>query len=397
MKIILIIIDGLGDEPIPQFGNKTPLEAAKTPNLDFLAEKGVSGEVLSCVAEGKLPTSEESHLDLFGFDSKIYNPGRGVLETMGIGLKILAGDVCLRGNFATLDNESFKIKDRRAGRIEKTENLIKAISEIEIDNVKFLIGKAVSHRIGVIMRGKNLSAEISGSDPKQEWVRPMRIRALKNTKEAKFTAEVLNQFLEKSFDILKNHPLNKKRKLPANCILLRGAGKYKKIPGFYEKYGLKACCIAGGTLYKGIGKFLGMDLIESRKFTGLPKTDLKEKFSVAKKSLDKYDFVFCHIKAADNFAEDGDFQGKKDFIEQIDKKLKNLLDLKNVLIAVTGDHSTCSLLKRHCLEPLPVLVYNDKIKPDIVKEFSEKACEKGGLGKIKQINLMKKIMDCRLP
>ena len=397
MKIILIIIDGLGDEPIPQFGNKTPLEAAKTPNLDFLAEKGVSGEVLSCVAEGKLPTSEESHLDLFGFDSKIYNPGRGVLETMGIGLKILAGDVCLRGNFATLDNESFKIKDRRAGRIEKTENLIKAISEIEIDNVKFLIGKAVSHRIGVIMRGKNLSAEISGSDPKQEWVRPMRIRALKNTKEAKFTAEVLNQFLEKSFDILRNHSLNKKRKLPANCILLRGAGKYKKIPGFYEKYGLKACCIAGGTLYKGIGKFLGMDLIESRKFTGLPKTDLKEKFSVAKKSLDKYDFVFCHIKAADNFAEDGDFQGKKDFIEQIDKKLKNLLDLKNVLIAVTGDHSTCSLLKRHCLEPLPVLVYNDKIKPDIVKEFSEKACEKGGLGKIKQINLMKKIMDCRLP
>ena len=252
MKILLIVIDGLGDRPIPQLGNKTPLEAAKTPNLDFLAKKGICGLVLPYLQNKKLPTSEDTHLALFSYDPKIYNPGRGVLEVMGIGMEILAGDVCLRGNFATVD-EKIKIIDRRAGRIEETTDLIRAIGGIEIEGVKFLIGKSISHRIGIVMRPcldsvlslgarvVDLSPKISDSDPKITQVRPVQITALDSSKEAKFTARILNQFLAKAHSILKDHPLNKKRKkqglLPANYILVRGAGTQFFKKGF-PKIGL---------------------------------------------------------------------------------------------------------------------------------------------------------------
>ena len=405
MKILLIVIDGLGDRPIPQLGNKTPLEAAKTPNLDYLAENGICGLISPYLQNKKPPTSEDTHLALFGYDPKIYNPGRGVLEVMGIGMEILAGDVCLRGNFATVD-EKIKIIDRRAGRIEETTDLIQAIGGIEIEGVKFLIGKGVSHRIGMVMRpcldavlslGKrilDLSPKISDGDPKITGVRPRQIRPLNSSKEAKFTARILNQFLAKTHSILKDHPLNKKRERqgenPANYILVRGAGSFKKIQNFYNKYKLKAGCIAGGTLYKGIGKYLGMDLIEVKGSTGLPNTDLQGKLLAAKKAFKNHDFIYCHIKAPDNLAEDGDFQGKRDFIEKIDKNLKPLLSLKNVLIVVTADHSTCCGLKRHCSEPIPLLIYGQG--QDSVKEFSERACKEGKLGKIKQLDLMKKIL-----
>jgi len=401
MKILLIVIDGLGDEPIPQLKNKTPLEKAETPNLDFLAKKGILGLVLPYFEKGKLPTSEDTHLALFGFDPKISNPGRGVLEVLGIGMEILPGDVCLRGNFGTLD-EKMKILDRRAGRLENTEPLIEAISNIEIEGVKFLIKKAFSHRIGIVMRGEKLSSEISDGDPKIIGVQPLKIKALDKSKKAKFTAKVLNEFLKRAHFILKNHPLNKKRKLPANYILVRGAGKLKKFLAFSKKYKLKSCCIAGGTLYKGIGKYLGMDLIQAEGADGLQNTNLKGKILAAEKALKKYNFIFCHIKAADNLAEDGNFLGKEEFIEKIDKNIKPLLGLKNTLIAITADHSTCSELKRHCVEPIPILIYGTPptLLPPAsrapgkngVQKFSEKACQKGKFGKIKQINLMEKIL-----
>ena len=406
MKILLIIIDGLGDRPIPQLGNKTPLEAAKTPNLDFLAKNGICGLVLPYLQNKKLPTSEDTHLALFSYDPKIYNPGRGVLEVMGIGMEILAGDVCLRGNFATVD-EKIKIIDRRAGRIEETTDLIRAIGGIEIEGVKFLIGKSISHRIGIVMRPcldsvlslgarvVDLSPKISDSDPKITQVRPVQITALDSSKEAKFTARILNQFLAKAHSILKDHPLNKKREkqglLPANYILVREAGTFKEISSFEQKYGLKSCCIAGGSLYKGLGKYLGMDLIEVKGATGLPDTNLRGKFLAAKRAMPKCDFIYCHIKAPDNLAEDGNFRGKRDFIKEIDKKITALMNLKNVLLVITADHSTCSLFKRHCAQAIPILIYGDGVNG--IKKFSEKACKSGKLGKIKQLDLMPKILE----
>lgn len=376
MKIILIIIDGLGDEPIPALNNKTPLEAAFKPYLDKMAENGTTSSVFPFSKKGQLPTSEDTHLALFGYDPQKYNPGRGVFEVLGIGMKPEKGDVCLRGNFATLDKQGLII-DRRAGRIENTERLVKAINGIKIEGIKFIVKKAVSHRIGILMRGQGISSEISDNDRKITGVKPLKILPKAKTKEAIFTAKVLNEFLGKTHLILKKHPFNKKRKLPANYILVRGGGSLKKIPSFQQKYKLKAACVAGGALYKGIGKALGMDLINVKGANALPTTNLKGKFLAAKKALKNYDFVFCHIKAADNLAEDGKYTEKKEFIEKIDKNLKPLLGLKNTLIVVTADHATCSLLKRHCLELVPLIIYG---------------AQKDNLGQIEQIELMPKIL-----
>lgn len=389
-KIILVVIDGLGDEPIPQLGNKTPLKAAKKPNLDFLAKEGICGKVIPWTKKEELPTSEETHLALFGYDPEKENPGRGVLEALGINFKILPSDVCLRGNFATLDPKTNKILDRRAGRIEKTKGLIKAISGIEIKGIKFFVGKGLSHRIVILMRGKGLSQKISGNDTKKIGVSPQKILAKDKTKSAKFTAMVLEEFLEKSYQILKAHPLNKKRKLPANYLLVRGAGQMKKVKSFKRKYNLKAGFVAGAPLYKGIARFLGMEEIKVRGATGLANTNLKGKVLAAKRNLKKYNFIFLHIKAADNFAEDGNFLAKKQFLERFDKECKPLIELKKVLIAITGDHSTSSLKKGHCNLANPILVWGNG--KDRVEIFSEEDCESGGLGKIPQLKLMPKLL-----
>ncbi len=391
-KILLIVLDGLADNPIPQLKNKTPLEAAKTPNLDFLAKKGICGLVKPWVQKGKLPTSEDCHLALFGYPPKIFNPGRGVLEVLGIGERISPEDVCLRGNFATV-KEDLTILDRRAGRIEKTLPLILALNKINVEDGKVIVKKAFGHRIGIIIKGKDLSAKITSNDPKKVGEKVLKI--LPKEKKAKKTVKILNEFLNKAREILKNHPLNKRRekmgKLPANYILVRGAGKWKKIKRFKEKYGLRAGFIAGGTLYKGIARYLGMEEIKVEGANGLVNTNLKEKFTQAQKNLKKFDFIFLHIKATDTLAEDGDFLGKKKFIEKVDKNIKLILKLENTLIVVTGDHATCCDLKRHCLNYTPILIYEKNIKGDKCQMFSEKECAKGKLGTFPQLKVMSKI------
>ncbi len=397
MKTLLVIIDGLSEKPIAKLGGKTPLEKAKTPNLDFLAKNGICGQASPFwLKEQKYPRSDTAHLALLGYDPKLYYLGRGPYEVAGIEMDFKKGDIALRANFGTVD-KNLKIIDRRVGRISRTEPLINALSKVKkIKGIRFFIKKSYGHRAGLILRGKNLSDKISDGDPYKVNVKVKKIIPLDKSFQAKFTAEALNQYLEKCSEILNNHPLNKKRrkegKLSANCLLLRGAGKFKETPGFQKKHKLKAACIAGGGLYKGIGRVLGMDLIKVKGANGFPNTNLKGKFSAAKRILNgkRYNFVFLHIKAADNLAEDGSYLGKKNFIEKIDKAIKLVFDLKNTLIVVTADHSTCSSLKRHCLEPVPVLMFGKG--KDKVNCFSEKACRKGNLGKIKGIDLMKTIL-----
>ena len=388
-KILLIIIDGLGDDSIKGLGNKTPLDSAKTPNLDFLAKNGICGlmEPFSFPKQ-KAPTSDISHLALLGYDPKKYYLGRGIYEALGINLALKSNDVALRGNFGTVDSKHI-IKDRRAGRIEKIEDLVRELNKIKIKGVKIFIKKSLGHRIVLRMRGKRISPQINGNDFKKIKVKIPKVEAKK--KEGKFTASILNEFLEKAHLVLKNHPLNKrrvaKRLMPANYLLIRGAGCYSKVPSFRKRFGLKACCIAGGALYKGVAKSLGMEIVKSKGATGDIKTNLKEKFLTIKKALKKYDFVFLHIKATDTLGEDGNFFGKKSFIEKIDRNLKYILDLENIVIAITSDHRTCCSMKGHCSGNVPLLIHGGK--KDKIQKFSEKDCKKGKLKIVKALNLIK--------
>jgi 2,3-bisphosphoglycerate-independent phosphoglycerate mutase len=278
--------------------------------------------------------------------------------------------------------------------------LVKALNGQRIRGIRFLVKRSYGHRAGLILRGSGLSSLISDGDPDEVKVRPRKIVARGNSEEAGFTAAVLNEFLREAHLILKEHPLNKQRErqglLPANYLLVRGPGFFRKTPSFKKRYKLKAVAVAGGTLYKGIARILGMDLIEDKRFTGKSDTNLEAKVNAAKKALEKrsdgqaiYDFCYLHIKATDTFCHDGDFRGKRDFIERVDKALSPLLKLRNCLIVITGDHATCSKLKRHCQEPVPVLIWGDG--QDSVANFSERACKRGSLGKIKALELMPKL------
>jgi len=394
MKILFIVLDGLGDEPIKQLKNKTPLEAASTPNLDYLTQLGSCGLMIP-VATTALPTSEEGHFSLFGYNPRKYHIRRGIFTAQGSGIKLRKGDVALRANFSTVDKNR-NIVDRRAGRITETKSLIDSLRGIKINGVKLLIRPAGQHRLAIVLRGKGLSAHISDGDPHYSYLgkKVRNVAPLDKSSKSVRTAKLLNEFLEKAHPILENHPQNRKRrknKLPAaNYILTRGASTPKRIPSFKKRYNLKACCVAGKLLYQQIAKVLGMKLIYVKGANGLVSTNLKGKFLAAQRALKRHDFVFLHIKATDSLAEDGNFLGKKKFIEKIDQNIKPLLNLKNTLIIVTADHSTCCGLKRHCAAPIPILVYGKN--QDSVERFSERDCQKGKLGKFRQVDLMAKII-----
>lgn len=389
--IILVVIDGLSDKALKSLRNKTPLGAARKPNLDFFVKRGVCGLARPfLLPRQKFPASDTCHLALLGFDPKVYYLGRGVYEAAGIGMQLKKGDVAFRANFATVGGK-LRIVDRRAQRIKDTQALIRALSKIKIAGVRIIIKKSYGHRAVLVLRGKNLSADVSDSDPKKTGKTVKKVLPKTGGYRARFTARVLNEFLAKAHYVLKNHPLNRQRAeqglLPANYLLVRGAGQFKKRPTLQKRYHLKAGCIAGGGLYRGIGKILGMDLIQVRGATGFANTNLAGKFLAARRALKKYDLVFLHIKAADSLAEDGNFLAKKRFIEKIDRSIKTLRHIKDAFIIVTADHSTCCNLKRHCLKPMPILIYGNGQSGN-VSSFSEKACQRGSLATMSQLEIM---------
>jgi|TARA_Y100000310_G_scaffold93932_1_gene91592 2,3-bisphosphoglycerate-independent phosphoglycerate mutase len=403
-KIILIICDGMGDLPVKKFQNKTPLEAANTPNMDKLAKEGVNG-IMHVLGEGVRPNSDGAHLTLFGYDLTKDYPERGPIETAGVGVELMHGDVALRANLATVDKE-LRVKDRRAGRIESTVEFTKELDGMKVAGVKFIVKSGTGHRVIIVMRGKGLSDKISNSDVHyvsednvvENWLncKANKIKPLDKTKESKFTANVLQKFLEKAHEILEKNPLNAKRekqgKLRGNYFLTRGPGYYKKLKSFKEKYNLKSCCIAGAGLYKGLGAIAGMDLINVKGATGLRNTNVNAKIKAVKKYIKKYDFVFVHIKPTDIYGENGDCGGKRKFIEKIDKALKALKDFKG-LIVITADHSTPCSHKDHSADPVPVLIHGGNTKPDNVTKFGEKECRNGSLGVLFGKDLMKVVLE----
>lgn len=395
-KAILVVMDGLGDRPLKALGDLTPLEAARTPHLDALAERGICG-IMNAIGIGMRPGSDTSHLAILGYDLERYYTGRGTIEVSGLGMDLEAGDVALRGNLGTV-NDDLIVVDRRAGRITDTGPFVKDLDGLTFEGITLKVRPGTGHRAGIILRGPGLNSRISDNDPHEVGVKVHEVQPLDETKEAAFTARVLNHFLAEAHRLLKSNPLNAERvkegKPPANYLLGRGAGYYKKIEPFEQRYGLKACTIAGGGLYKGIGAFTGMDVLKIAGATGLPNTDIAAKFRAALTALEgAYDFAFVHIKGTDTFGEDGDFEGKRNFINRIDEAFRLLLDVPH-LLAVTADHSTPCTLKRHSGDPVPLMMVGDElVRPDLVRDFGERACARGDLGRLTGLQVMPEIIN----
>lgn len=385
MKSILLIIDGLGDLPTP----KTPLQAAKTPNLDRLAKKGITG-MLSPIAKYIVPGSDTSHLQLLGYDPAFFYRGRGPFEALGLGIELQEGDIAFRANFATVQGN--KVVDRRAGRIE-TE-IASALSRhlsMKIEDVQVIFKNSVEHRGALVLRGPGLSSSVGETDPHANQ-QIFTCEPLDETREAAKTARIVNQFTKTAMEKLSKAQENRGRKLPANAVLLRGAGHYEPAPSFHERFEMHGICVAGGALYKGVAAYMKMDIALVPGATGDAKTDLKAKASAVAQALSNdYDFAFMHVKGCDSAGHDGDFSKKVSMLEKIDRVIP-ILEKTGAAIIVTGDHSTPVSLKRHTGHEVPILVYGGE-RSDRVKKFDEISCMAGGLGHIKGRNLIPLILN----
>jgi len=395
-KVVLVVFDGLGDRPVAELDGLTPLEAASTPTLDRIAQSAECG-LMHTLGRGLTPGSDTAHIAILGYDPGKDYSGRGPIEVAGLGLELKAGDVAMRGNFGTVGPDMV-ILDRRAGRVTDTDPLTKALDGTVVDGVTFVVKRGVAHRAGVVMRGEGLSSAITDADPHHGDVPVQKVTATDDNPDSKRTAEILNKFLALAHERLQDHEFNKKRRaegLPeANFLLVRGAGQYHAMDSFEHRFGLHACCIAGGGLYKGVAAFLGMTVLDVKGATALPTTNLDGKFETAIEKLNEFDFIFVHLKATDNLGEDGKFNEKKAFIERADKAMVRLLDLpEEVRFVITADHSTPCSMKAHSADPVPIMFRGSGVRVDNVKAFGERACIGGGIGFIEGKDVMPRVIN----
>ncbi len=368
------------------------MERARTPNLDELARRGATG-LMDPIAPGVRPGSDTAHLSIFGYDPyKVYT-GRGSFEALGIGMDVRPGDVCFRANFATVEERDGKliVLDRRAGRLAEGKELEKVLAGLDLSRfgVQAFFRASTEHRGALVLRGEGLSAAVSDTDPHETGVEVAEAEPLTEDEAARRTAEILNEITRQAYELLKDHPVNRKRiqegKPPGNIILLRGAAVMPHLVTIPQKYGIKGACIAGGALYKGVARAAGLEVLEVPGATGDLKTDLVAKAEAALKALEDYDLVFVHIKGTDNAGHDQDPQAKTGFIERIDREffgtLLEGLDLGSVNLAFSGDHTTPIDYGDHTPDPVPVLFVGPSIRPDRVERFGERAAAEGGLGR----------------
>ncbi len=406
MKAILVVGDGMGDRPIRSMGNKTPLEAARTPTLDKLASEGATG-LINILSPGIPPGSDTGHLALFGYDPWTCYTGRGPFEALGAGIEINPSDVSFRGNFASvqrLSDKTFKVLDRRAGRSlpegDALAALLNGISIPGAPKVKVIVKHTVEHRCVLVLRGAGLSSKISDTDSHGHEDEVLKSEPLHDSTDAKRTASIVNKLTVEFYQILSASPLNAQRRkagLPeANIVLLRGAGTHPEIPCIGDIYGIRAACVAGGALYKGVARSVGMDVLDVPGATASYDTDEVAKAQAAARALKTHDLVFVHLKPIDSAAHDKDCAKKATMIEKLDHLLSTLLDnidTSETYIAVTADHTTTCISGVHTGDPVPLLISGPEVRRDTVTNFGEHACAAGGLGHLEGIDIMPLLMN----
>lgn len=398
MKAVLIIADGLGGRPTDLAG-KTCLEAASTPNLDRLALRGALG-LVDPIGPGVRPGSDTAHLSLLGYDPRQVYTGRGVFECFGIGMSVLPGDICFRANLATAEEtpDGLKITDRRAGRIDTGQSeLAAALNAVKLTvspKISFEFRPSTQHRGALLLRGHSirLSDQITENDPHVAGELIPDSKPNPDVIEdaaARVTASAVNEITRRSFDLWKDHPINRDRvrsgKPAANIVLLRGASDAPHLTSIESTYNVRGAVIAGGALYRGVSLACGMYQLDVEGATGGLDTDLTAKAEAALDALHTYDYVFIHVKGTDNAGHDQDAEGKRAFIERMDQELigplTQRLDWSSTHIAVTGDHTTPIDFGDHTTEPVPVLFAGPNVMPDATIAFHERAAATGGLSR----------------
>jgi 2,3-bisphosphoglycerate-independent phosphoglycerate mutase len=416
LKTLMLICDGMADRPVPELANKTPLEIAKKPNMDWLAKRGING-TMDTIAPGVAPGSDTAHLALLGYDPYETYTGRGPFEAAGAGIDLKAGDIAFRANYATV-NDKLVVTDRRAGRIHGTEPLSEAIQKIKLRGAEFIFRSTVGHRATLVLRGDGLSHEVSDSDPHFEGRSPLKIVPLLQAPEqpmpaypiiwggvrkyvvrrrwADKTSKLLNDLSHKAHEVLKNHPINLERKKkglpPATYILLRGGGVVPHLKSLHERLGIRGACVAAAALVKGVCRLAGMTVVDVPGADGSVNTNLDAKAKAALKLLETHDLVVLHVKGCDEASHDGNVRAKIGLIERIDSILNRFIDIADFIV-ITADHTTPVSVREHMSDPVPVCISGPGVRIDDVQTFGERSAAKGGLGRIRGKELLPIVVD----
>ncbi len=401
-KLVFLVLDGAADS-ITQH-EPTALESAEKPALDSLARRAVCG-LQYPIAPGVAPESDAAVMSLLGYEPDRYYTGRGPLEALGAGLTLREGyEVAFRGNFATIDEETRRIIDRRVGRSLSTEEarrLAEALDGMELmgGDGYARVRATVGHRVAVIIgsRSGGVSDQVDNIDPAyvrkglvsvavpNPDMRLRRCRPLVDTPEARKTCRLVDEFVEKSIEVLSTHPVNieraKKGMLKANVVLLRDAGgRLPRLPSISSLYGKSFGAVVEMPVEKGIAKAAQLRIYEVEPPQGNLERELPERLDAALKALEENDVVYVHLKGPDEPGHDGDFERKKRAIELIDRyfvsPLLDRVDTEKVAILVTSDHATPWPLKAHSGDPVPFMVSWEGFDGGPGR-FTERACKTG--------------------
>ncbi|HEU5301982.1 MAG TPA: 2,3-bisphosphoglycerate-independent phosphoglycerate mutase [Acidimicrobiia bacterium] len=362
-KLLLVVMDGLGGYADADHG--TELEDATTPHLDALAAEGISG-LCEPVGPGVTPGSGPGHLGLFGYDPLQFELGRGALSAAGLDFELGAGDLAARGNLCTLSPDG-TISDRRAGRLpdDDARRVVELLQErVRLDGVEVFFRHEREHRCLVVLRGPDLDPRIADTDPQHTGVPPSEPVALAS--EAQRSATLIADLSTQVRAVLADEPR-------ANGLLLRGFDTHRELPGFSERYGLRAAAVAVYPMYRGIARLLGMDVLGHAK-------GLEDQLGILADAWSDYDYFFLHHKGTDSAGEDGDRARKIAAIEALDAVVPDLRRLGPDVIAVTGDHATPSQMAAHSWHPVPTLLWSARSGRDRAEQYGERHCLGGGLG-----------------
>lgn len=383
MKYIIVVPDGMADHPVEELNNKTPLEAALTTNMDYLAANGISG-LIHTIPEGMIPGSDAGNMSLLGYDPSKHLSGRAPLEAANLDIKLNEDEIVFRCNLVTVSDGL--MNDYSAGHISSKEShvLIEALNQgIDNEMIRFYPGKSYRHLLVIKCRNPEVYAKMATMPPHDILGQDIH----KHLPQGPEAAMIL-KLMEQAKNILSDHTINTVRtdlgENPANMIWLWGQGGCPQLPSFKEKYGLNGAIISAVDLVNGIGKLIGLQVIDVPGITGYYDTNYLGKATYGLDALKEHDFVFIHIEAPDEAGHNGDYLAKKEALERIDKDIigtiLNYFDKHNdVRIMVLPDHATPVKLRTHTSEPVGFVMYGKGIQPDETQIYNEEQAAQSGL------------------
>jgi 2,3-bisphosphoglycerate-independent phosphoglycerate mutase len=402
-RCILLILDGLGDVPVPALEGRTPLEAAHTPRLDRMAAAGLHG-LVDPIGEGIVPNTHTGVGMLLGLlPEQAAKLKRGPVEASGAGRVLEPGEIAFRANFATLERSGDRlfVADRRAGRITSgAKELASVLTDLDLgDGISASFLSTDQHRGALVLSGSGLHAALSDTDPGDghtpSWLKPCRPK----DEASVLAAEKVNRFIDLSHDLLRSHSVNRARewegKLPASGVITRGAGAWFSLDNLLASNGVRPVMVAGCNTVAGLARIFGMDTVRKAAFTADTHTDVRGKLEAAVDALEEHSMVFVHIKAPDLFSHDFQPVGKKDFIERVDAALETL-DGVDAVFAVAADHTTSSISGAHSAEPIPALIYDPLASTGTGAagiKFSERACRTGSMPRQNGHEFLKRLVS----